>query len=134
LLAELREEEALKPSQVTQSLSTLLDQVKGEETKSAVRKENLLSIANYVLNEYTYTKAEYRAAVAFLAKYHLWRLIDKRRPIRSRKLIEDERLKRYVWRCSRCGLPISSEKSLRTGLGRVCREKASLPNTSKETS
>lgn len=116
--------------QVTQSLSTLLNQVKREEERLGASKETLLSIAEYVLGKHNYSKAEESQAVAFLAKYHLWKLIDKRHPLRSQQLIEAEKSKPYIQRCARCGLPISSEKSLKTGLGRVCRRKLS-PRTSK---
>jgi hypothetical protein len=119
-------------SQVAQSLSALLNQVRKEETEHlGANKQTLLAIAEYVLGNYSYSKAEYNQAVAYLAKYHLWKLIDKRKPIRSRQLIESERARPYTQRCANCGLPISSEKSLKTGLGRVCRKKLS-PRTHKE--
>jgi len=114
-------------AQVTQSLSTLLEKVKREEAEHhGASKQTLLAMVKYVLGKCDYSKAEYSQAVAVLAKYRLWRLIDKRHPIRCRALIESERSKPYDRRCARCGLPISSEKSLKTGLGRVCRKKTIL--------
>jgi hypothetical protein len=109
---------------VTQSLSTLLEKVKREEAEHhGASKQTLLAMVEYVLGKCDYSKVAYSQAVAVLAKYRLWRLIDKRHPIRCRQLIETERSKPYDRRCSRCGLPISSGKSLATGLGRICRKK-----------
>ncbi len=105
-------------------LSILLDRVRQEEAQlHGAKKDTLLDMAEYVLGKRDYSKEEYNQAVAMLAKYRLWRLIDKRRPIHCRQLIQVERAKSYNYRCGRCGLPISSEKSLTTGLGRVCRGK-----------
>jgi hypothetical protein len=119
---------------VSQPLSALLDRVKREEAEAhGANKQTLLDIALHVLTNHDYSKADYSQAVALLAKYRLCRLIDKRHPIHCQQLINAERSKLYTRRCANCGLSISSEKSLKTGLGRVCRKKLS-PRTSMEAS
>jgi hypothetical protein len=113
-------------------LSTLLKKIKWEERALQASKTSLLAVAEHVLGNCDYSKEEYNGAVALLAKYRLWKLIDKRKPIRCRQLIEAERAKSYVGRCCNCGRQIFSEESLRTGLGCVCRRKVGLaPRISK---
>jgi ribosomal protein S27AE len=109
-------------------LSDLLAQVRLEEsTLQGARKETLLDIARCVLYGHG-SKEECREAVAILAKYRLARLANDHPRFRklSWELIELEEAKPYEYRCSRCGLPISSQVSLRVGLGRVCRKKVAL--------
>lgn len=113
-------------------LSTLLVRLKWEERAlHGATKTSLLAVAEYVLDKSDYSRAEYNEAVILLAKYHLAVLVDRRRPGRSRQLIGKERVRDYTRRCARCGLLISSKKSLESGFGRVCRGKAGLPRTSR---
>ena len=111
---------------VTASLNVLLERVKIEESHlHGVKKSTLLQIALYVLGN-KYLRREYNEAISVLAKYHLWKLVDKRRPRHCRELIEVEIAKPYSFRCCRCGWPISSKKSLEIGLGYICRRKTSF--------
>lgn len=100
--------------------------MKSEESHlHGVKKATLLEIALHVLGNNLYSHQEGNEAISVLAKYHLCQLVDKRRPRHCRELIEAERAKVYSFRCCRCGRPISSKKSLETGLGHVCRRKTS---------
>jgi hypothetical protein len=119
-------------TQETPRLSVLLSRVRQEEAEGSVKKETLLSIAKGVLCNYG-TIQECREAVDVLARYRLAKLANTHPKYRAKSwdLIQKEESKPYERRCCRCGLPISSEKSLETGLGRVCRHKASTPRTSE---
>jgi len=101
--------------------------VKDEEQRLGYAiKERLLAVAEYIASDYCgfdYSKTEYTTAIILLAKYHMAPLADR---IRGKKLIAQERSKAYEARCSHCGLPISSRKSLETGLGIICRKKVSV--------
>ncbi len=111
------------------SLTELIQNVHAEEqTNGYVNKTSLLQIAQYILdNAYKYpiryTETEYNDAVIVLAKYHLAQLLDIHHRSRVIKLIQLEAAKHYESRCGRCGAPISSKKSLETGLGVICRKK-----------
>jgi formylmethanofuran dehydrogenase subunit E len=107
------------------SLSMLLDRVRVEEVSLGyVRKESLINIAEYVVTHgfREISKEESIQVNIILAKYHLYKLTVSYRSMNLFN-IEKEREKPYQARCSRCGLPISSKKSLETGLGVVCRKK-----------
>ena len=105
-------------------LRELLDKVKlAEKESQSVSKSLLCSIAVYVLNSRDYSKLEYCDATVVLAKYHLWRLIDKTHPARSWGFIQRELARPYEARCMRCGLVITAKKSIATGLGHVCRKR-----------
>jgi hypothetical protein len=105
------------------SLLLLLKRVKWEErVLRGASKKSLLTIAECVLGN-AYSRQEYDEAIMLLAKYRLTKLVDRRRPIRCRQLIEKERKKPYRRRCARCGLIIIAEKSLQIGYGPVCRKK-----------
>ena len=106
-------------------LSTLILRVLADEERFGyATKDNLINLAEYILSWRDYTKEEEREAVALLAKYRLAKLADKYDRQRSLQLIQKELDASWTRRCSRCGLPISSEKSLETGYGSVCRRKA----------
>ncbi|MCW4048070.1 MAG: hypothetical protein NWE99_11020 [Candidatus Bathyarchaeota archaeon] len=105
-------------------LSTLIQRVRDDEAAFGyAEKEHLINLAEYIVTWRDYSKLEEREAVAILAKYRLWKLADKYHRQKSLQLIQQELAKPWTRRCARCGLPISSEKSLRTGFGSVCRRK-----------
>lgn len=107
------------------NLSVLLSRVDENERKfHCVKKENLIQVAKYVLSRSgQFDRAEYDKAIQVLAKYHLAHLASRRH---SPEWIEEETLKPYVFRCMRCGLPITAKKSLKTGYGHDCRKKLAL--------
>jgi len=106
-------------------LTTLICRVIADEKAFGyAEKEHLINLAEYILSWHDYSKQEEREAVALLAKYRLAKLANKHNKQRSLQLIQRELDASWQRRCARCGLTISSEKSLETGLGSVCRRKA----------
>ena len=103
-------------------LAALVLVVKDEEQRLGyATKERLIDVAECIVNNYgRYAKEEYVAAIALLAKYRMANLTDH---VRGKRLIAAEKTKAYIARCANCGLPISSRKSLETGLGVDCRKK-----------
>jgi hypothetical protein len=110
----------------------LLGRVKVEEAEfHGAKKETLCSVAKYILTHHDYNREEYSKAIRILARYHLAKLADRRKPLRAHCLIKEELAKPYERRCARCGRPNSSKKSLETGYGRVCRKKKSASSQVK---
>ena len=112
-----REENVLQP---------YVDRVFEEEKTGSVQKETLLQIADFFA---THTLREinqdYRAALQaheILIKYRLYKLVATYKQAIQNN-IDKERKKPYQARCSRCGLAITSKKSLKAGLGVVCRKR-----------
>jgi hypothetical protein len=108
-------------------LVSLILTVKGDEQRfGCARKDSLLAIAEYMATHYRgldYSKEEGTSAIILLARYRMANLADR---LRGKRLIEAERAKAYVARCMHCGAIISSDKSLKTGLGSECRKKLGM--------
>lgn len=105
-------------------LSILIQRVRDDEAAFGyATKEHLINLAEYILSWHDYSRGEEQEAIALLAKYRLAKLADKYHRQKSWQLIQRELNASWTRRCSRCGLPISSEKSLETGFGSVCRRK-----------
>jgi len=113
-------------------LSTLILRVKNdEESLGYATKEHLINLVEYIVSWQRYTKQEYITAIEILAFYHLAQLASKNR-IHARKFIAEELAKTYEARCKRCGLPISSKASLKTGHGIICRRKLGITANDKK--
>lgn len=94
-----------------------------EQSLGYAKKDTLIAVAEFMathMKGYHYTKEEGTTAIILLARYRMANLADR---LRGLKLIAKERAKAYVARCCNCGAVISSEASLKTGLGSVCRKR-----------
>jgi hypothetical protein len=111
---------ATAPKNAEKTLQNLIFEVKFREEKFGyVLDDQLLEIARLVTeNRYRISKDLQRDAIIILAKYHMATLAYNRNKIKEYEATPPKA------RCARCGLPISSKKSLKTGLGAVCRKKA----------
>lgn len=108
----------------TSTLEKLIFEVKFRDEKFGyILDDQLLEIAKEItINPTKYTRQECAEAIITLAKYHMATLAYNRLKIKE---YENKPVKA---RCTHCGLPISSKKSLETGLGIVCRKKTGAKN------
>ncbi len=106
-------------------LAQHIAKVKAEEASGKVSKPSLIDLAYCYLTARCPSKEEGYEAVALLAKYRLWRLANRhyKYVAQSYLLIEKEKSKSYLYRCVRCGLPLSKPKSVARGCGDVCNRK-----------
>lgn len=114
-------DECRNPSQ--RCLRALLNRVRTDENNYTVRKVTLLDIAECVLTRYDFSPEEYREAIAVLVIRLLSFLLYQLSAFTMMPLVHKNRQMIICNRCARCGLPISSKKSLESGLGYVCRKK-----------
>jgi hypothetical protein len=110
---------AVPPNTAEKNLQNMIFEVKFREEKFGyVLDDQLLAIAKCLTeNKYEIPKELQRNAIIILAKYHMATLAY------NRAKIKEYENKPSRARCARCGLPISSKKSLETGLGVICRKK-----------
>ena len=114
-------ETATPPNEAENKLQTLILEIKIREEKLGyVLDDQLLEIAKILTENrcHQIAKEIEKDAIIILAKYHMATLAY------NRGKIKEYENKPARARCARCGLPISSKKSLETGLGSVCRKKA----------
>lgn len=114
-------------------LISLILAIKQEEQQGRIKKQTLITMAEYMATHtqtFHYTKEEQAAALQILAKYHMAALADR---MKGKTRIQKEKAKAWEYRCSNCGAIITSEESKKTGLGSVCRKKLSAKTkTSKQ--
>jgi ribosomal protein S13 len=103
-------------------LNRLVEAVKLREEKFGyVLEEQLLAVAQHLTQHYHWlSRLDREEAVKVLAKYHMATLIGNRHKIEKALRTQNRA------RCARCGLVITSKKSLETGLGIICRKKVGL--------
>jgi hypothetical protein len=103
-------------------LNRLLEAVKIREEKFGyVLEEQLLAVVQHLTQHYHwFSRAEREEAIKVLAKYQMATLIGNRHKIEKALQTQNRA------RCARCGLVITSQKSLETGLGIICRKKVGL--------
>jgi dsDNA-specific endonuclease/ATPase MutS2 len=110
----------IPPNEAENKLQNLILEIKIREEKFGyILDDQLLAIAKEITeNRAKYDHVDHARAIMILAKYHMATLAY------NRGKIKEYENKPVRARCARCGLPISSKKSLETGLGSVCRKKA----------
>jgi hypothetical protein len=102
------------------TLEKLIFEVKSREQKFGyILDTQLLEIAKEItVHKSQYTRQQHAEAIIILAKYRMATLAY------NQAKIKEYENKPARARCARCGMPISSKKSLEVGLGVICRKKA----------